>query len=122
MAKAQTNQSGNPGSNSASSAGASGSDRQQLEMRVMEMAQSFARQVIDALNGATADELHEMQDKGMPVAVRMPRYPHGPVKRRSWPTCIEANCKGRYYPASGTARLCYKHFIASGGRHPSRRK
>ena len=46
----------------------------------------------------------------------------GPRRRRNWPTCIEPGCTGRYYPASGTARLCYKHFIASGGRHPSRKK
>ena len=96
--------------------------RQQLEMRIMDIAQTFARQVIEAVNSSTMEELQSMQDKGMPVAVRIPRYPHGPVKRRSWPTCIEAGCKGRYYPASGTARLCYKHFIESGGRHPSRRK
>jgi hypothetical protein len=95
-----------------------------LENRIAEIAQSFARQVISVMSTATMDELLRVgaaaRNGHLPLA--RPSLIPGPRRRRNWPTCIEPGCSGRYYPASGTARLCYQHFIASGGRHPSRKK
>ena len=36
-------------------------------------------------------------------------------KPRTWPTCSAPGCSNRKYPASGKARLCYRHFIEQGG-------
>lgn len=98
---------------------------QALEDRISEVAQLFAREVVALINSATMDELLRLGSQVQSGQFRITRPLLGaPIvkRRRSWPTCGEPNCSNSYYPASGTARLCYKHFIASGGRHPSKKK
>ncbi len=100
-----------------------------LESKIAELAQSFAREVVALINGATMEELVRLGSVVQTGSLRVTAPLIGrttliaPVKRkRSWPTCGEPGCTNSYYPASGTARLCYKHFLASGGRHPSKKK
>lgn len=107
-------------------------DRQEFEDQIMAMATQFAREVVALISSATVDDLMNVANRGGGALAAGPvPYPHltstagvlAPVRRkRRWPTCGEPNCKNSYYPASGTARLCYQHFLASGGRHPSKRK
>ena len=98
-------------------------DQQGLEKRISDIAQSFARGIVTVLGSATVEELLGLS------SARASTFRPGasafiaPIRRkRSWPTCGESGCKNAYYPASGTARLCYKHFLASGGKHPSKAK
>ena len=60
--------------------------------------------------------------RSAPVALTAVSTGPAVKRKRNWPSCGEAGCSGSYYPASGTARLCYNHFIASGGLHPSKKR
>lgn len=100
-----------------------------LENRIAEIAQGFARQVVALINSATMEDLLRLGGAAGSGTYRLASTAParttllGAAKRkRSWPTCGEVGCDNSYYPASGTARLCYKHFIDSGGRHPSKKK
>src|SRR5690349_21850234 len=99
-----------------------------LEARIAELAQSFAQEVVALIHGATMEDLLRLGSAVQSGQLRLSAPLIGrttliaPIKRkRSWPTCGEPGCQNSYYPASGTARLCYKHFLASGGRHPSKK-
>lgn len=97
-------------------------DQEGLEQRISEIAQSFVHEIVTVISSATVEELMSLTN-GRVLRLSTPALSAMPVKRkRSWPTCGEPGCKNSYYPASGTARLCYKHFLASGGRHPSKKK
>lgn len=108
-------------------------DRHGLETQIAAMATQFAREVVALISSATVDDLMNVAARGdgsLPAGgpAAYPRLTTtagiiAPIRRkRRWPTCGEPGCKNSYYPASGTARLCYQHFLASGGRHPSKRK
>lgn len=118
---------------------AGASDPSGIETRISLLAEQFARDVLAVIRGSRLDELMAVaQASG--VAGALTRHADGALalaagpgsalaaaagerrRRRRWPTCGEPGCSNSYYPASGTSHLCYKHFIASGGRHPNSRR
>jgi hypothetical protein len=42
-------------------------------------------------------------------------------RKRAWPVCSVAGCGKKFFGPSGSSRLCYEHYVASGGQHPARR-
>ena len=42
-------------------------------------------------------------------------------KKRSWPMCGTKGCANKFFAPSGTARLCYEHYVAAGGKHPGKK-
>ena len=107
-------------------------DRHGIEAQIAQLATQFAQSVVAVIGGATVEELlHIARRQGSPSRLPAPTaHPRatllsvpGTIKRRRrWPTCGEPGCSSSYYPASGTSHLCYQHFLASGGRHPSKKR
>lgn len=109
-----------------------------IETRIGLLADQFARDVLAVIRGSRLDDLMAVaQGNGLPDGVGGAVGALGrraaavlafgsavaePRRRRRWPTCGQAGCTNSYYPASGTSHLCYKHFIASGGRHPNAKR
>lgn len=102
-----------------------------IEARIGLLAEQFARDILAVIRGSRLEELLAVTQAGtqggsLPassVTAAMALGDHGGRRRRRrWPTCVEPDCTGSYYPASGTSHLCYKHFIAAGGRHPNSRR
>jgi hypothetical protein len=113
-----------------------------LEQRIAEAAQIFATEVVSLIGQMTLDDLALFSGGGgggSGAGVRALKNAFAgrslqgassvataagltTKRRRSWPICGLPGCGKSYYPASGKARLCYEHFLGSGGTHPSKRK
>ena len=129
---------------SSSPSGPPAGDSSGIETRIGLLADQFARDVLAVIRGSRLDELMAVAQSsgganlltrratdalalaaaslGATTLGSSASFAPTERRRRRWPTCGETGCTNSYYPASGTSHLCYKHFIASGGKHPNSRR
>lgn len=93
-----------------------------LERQLAALAENFIREALTLIGRSAPADVQALDARRLtPQAVE--NVMASPMRRRRrWPTCGETGCAKAYYPASGTARQCYDHFLRAGGKHPSKRR
>ena len=93
--------------------------RAKLEGRIHQVIGAAVRDAIEAFRNEILSEVGRSFGNAT-ASVRGGRAAAS-GRKRAWPVCSVAGCGKKFFGPSGSARLCYEHYVESGGQHPARR-